>query len=217
MRLVAKLQLEKKGRQDQCAHHENRNPDHNIESIQWQQQSVARRGKELPGCDRGLWPCYLEPGAAFDEARESRRQCNDGDQAPICHPRSIRSRTDRCPQQGCHDAADCLRRSNKGCPSIKVAPPSSGRPNVPPRTFLARTAVPLATISRISSCSTNQPCINRASCRASDPQRVHAKEELLSFTEKLWAGICKPRLRAVRRRVSRSNRGRSWRVDQLHS
>ena len=136
---------------------------------------------------------------------------------PICHPRPINSAQIDVPNKDATTPRIVFEGPNKGCPSIKVAPPSSGRPNVPPRTFLARTAVPLATISRISSCSTNQPCINRASYRASDPQCVHAREELLSFTEKLWPGICKPRLRAVRRRVSRSNRGRSWRVNQLHS
>src|SRR6476620_3372942 len=47
-----------------------------------------------------------------------------------------------------------------GSPSKKRAPPSSGRPNAVPSSFLATTAVPLATTSRISSCSNNEPCIN---------------------------------------------------------
>ena len=48
---------------------------------------------------------------------------------------------------------------NMGWPSTKRAPPSSGRANAAPRSFLAPTAVPLATTSRISSCSNKEPCI----------------------------------------------------------
>ena len=48
---------------------------------------------------------------------------------------------------------------NMGCPSTKRAPPSSGRANATPRSFLATTAIPLATTSKISSCSNKEPCI----------------------------------------------------------
>ena len=52
-----------------------------------------------------------------------------------------------------------LEGPNKGWPSTNRAPPSSGRANAPPKSFLATTAVPLATTSRISSCSNNELCI----------------------------------------------------------
>ena len=51
-----------------------------------------------------------------------------------------------------------LEGPNIGWPSTKSAPPSSGRANATPRSFLARTGVPLATTSKISSCSNKEPC-----------------------------------------------------------
>ena len=59
---------------------------------------------------------------------------------------------------------------NMGWPSTKRAPPSSGRANAAPRSFLAPTAVPLATTSRISSCSNKEPCITA-------PHSDHLKSE----------------------------------------
>ena len=107
---------------------------------------------------------------------------------PICHPRPISAAQMDVPNKDATTPRIVFEGPNRGCPSTKVAPPSSGRPNVPPRAFLARTAVPLATISRISSCSTDQPCINRASYRASESKCVHAKEKLLKLHRKATAG-----------------------------
>jgi hypothetical protein len=44
--LVAKIQLEKEGGQDQSAHHEDRDPNYNIEGTQWQQQSAGQKGEK---------------------------------------------------------------------------------------------------------------------------------------------------------------------------
>jgi hypothetical protein len=44
--LVAKIQLEKEGRQDQCAYDEDRYPDHNVENVQRQQQSAGQEGEK---------------------------------------------------------------------------------------------------------------------------------------------------------------------------
>ena len=46
MRLVAKIQLIKERGQDQSAHHEDRNPNYNIESTQGQQQSAGQEGEK---------------------------------------------------------------------------------------------------------------------------------------------------------------------------
>ena len=61
---------------------------------------------------------------------------------------------------------------NMGWPSTKRASPSSGRANVTPRSFLATTAVPLATTSRISSCSNKEACITA-------PLSDHLKPKIL--------------------------------------
>ena len=44
--LVAKIQLEKEGRQDHGAHNEDRHPGHNVENAQRQQQPAGQEGKE---------------------------------------------------------------------------------------------------------------------------------------------------------------------------
>jgi len=44
--LVAKIQLEKEGRQDQRARNEDRHPRHNVENVQRQPQPAGEEGEE---------------------------------------------------------------------------------------------------------------------------------------------------------------------------
>jgi len=46
VRLVEKIQLEQEGRQDQCAHDEDRHPGHNVESAKRQQRSAGQEGEK---------------------------------------------------------------------------------------------------------------------------------------------------------------------------
>ena len=74
---------------------------------------------------------------------------------------------------------------NKGWPSTKRAPPSSGRANATPRSFLAATAVPLATTSRISNCSNREPCIIRPSA---PPDRASYMSRPVPWLRRLLIG-----------------------------
>src|SRR6478752_2953037 len=79
---------------------------------------------------------------------------------PTFHPRPISTAQMDVPNRDTTTPRIVFEGPKMGSPSTKTAPPSSGRPNAVPSSFLATTAVPLATTSRISSCSNNEPCIN---------------------------------------------------------
>ena len=81
---------------------------------------------------------------------------------PTSHPRPISAAQMDVANKDTTTPRMVFDGPNMGSPSTKRAPPSSGRPNATPRIFLATTAAPLATTSRISSCSNNEPCINGA-------------------------------------------------------
>ena len=81
---------------------------------------------------------------------------------PTFHPRPISTAQMEVANTDTTTPRIVFEGPKMGSPSTKTAPPSSGRPNAGPRSFLATTAVPLATTSRISNCSNNEPCINGA-------------------------------------------------------
>ena len=81
---------------------------------------------------------------------------------PIFHPRPNNTAQIEVANKDTTTPRIVFEGPKMGSPSTKRAPPSSGRPNAGPRSFLATTAVPLATTSRISNCSNNEPCINGA-------------------------------------------------------
>ena len=80
---------------------------------------------------------------------------------PIPHPRPINSAQMEVAKTDSTMPRMVFEGPNMGWPSTKRAPPSSGRAKATPRSFLAATAVPLATTSRISNCSSKEPCITR--------------------------------------------------------
>ena len=79
---------------------------------------------------------------------------------PTFHPRPISAAQMEVANTDSTTPRMVFEGPKMGSPSTKREPLSSGRPNAVPRSFLATTAVPLATTSRISICSNNEPCIN---------------------------------------------------------
>ena len=110
------------------------------------------------------------------------------DQSSNLPSKSYQHRADGRCQHGHHDASDGFRGSEYGLAIDKESAAVERAGKCSSGSFLAPTAVPLATTSRISSCSNKEPCITA-------PHSDHLKSEnyralLVPRPRRLLLGQC---------------------------